>query len=183
MDRRGKAILRTFNPITLKPILYVANVAENQLTGPDSEALKTLKRIAADDKSSVVLISGRIEEEISQLDENEKDEYLKSMGLAESGLDRLVREGYKLLELMTFFTAGEDENRAWTVHKGAKAPQAAGKIHSDFERGFIRAEVVGYDDFVAYKGEAGARVAGKFRIEGKDYVVKDGDIMHFRFNV
>jgi len=177
------AILKSFNPITLKPILYVANVSENELTAPDNEALKTLRRIAADDKSSVVKISGKIEEEISQLDEAEKEEYLQSMGLEESGLDRLVREGYQLLSLMTFFTAGEDENRAWTVHKGARAPQAAGKIHSDFERGFIRAEVISYDDFVACKGESGARTAGKLRIEGKEYIVKDGDIMHFRFNV
>lgn len=175
--------LKELNLLTRKPILYVANVAEKELTSPDSEVLKVLRGIAAAEGSSVVLISGRIEEEIARLEEGEREEYLKSMGLEESGLDRLVREGYRLLDLITFFTVGGRENRAWTVRKGAKAPEAAGKIHSDFERGFIRAEVAGYDDYVACGGEAGARNLGKLRTEGREYVVRDGDIMHFRFNV
>ena len=176
--------IKSLNLITEKPILYVANVSEEDLaSGVRTDAMKQLEAIAAKDRSSVLYISGKIEEEISQLDENEKADYLRSIGLEESGLDRLVREGYKLLDLVTFFTAGGKENRAWTIRKGTTAPGAAGKIHSDFERGFIRAEVIAYDDFVKYRGEAGARDAGRFRIEGKEYVVQDGDIMHFRFNV
>ena len=183
LSEEEKAILRAYNLLTAKPVLYVANVSEEELAGADSPALVTLRKIAAEDRSSVVKISGKIEEEISQLDENEKGEYLRSVGLEESGLDRLVREGYRLLDLITFFTSGPKENRAWTVRRGAKAPEAAGKIHSDFERGFIRAEVIAFGDFVACKGEAGARTAGKLRVEGKDYVVQDGDLMHFRFSI
>jgi hypothetical protein len=179
-----RELARPLNLLTQKPILYVANVSEAEIqSGGASPAVQILKRIAAAENSSVLLISGKIEEEISQLDEGEKEGYLKSVGLEESGLDRLVREGYRLLDLITFFTSGPKENRAWTVRRGAKAPQAAGKIHSDFERGFIRAEVIAYADFVACKGEAGARERGKLRIEGKDYVVQDGDVMHFRFSV
>ena len=179
-----RELVRTLSLLTQKPILYVANVSEKEIqSGHDSPAVKTLKDIAAAEGSTAILISGKIEEEISQLDEAEKDEYLKSMGLQESGLDRLVREGHKLLELISFFTSGPKENRAWTVRKGSRAPQAAGKIHSDFERGFIRAEVIAYNDFLAYKGEAGARTAGRLRVEGKEYVVQDGDLMHFRFGV
>jgi GTP-binding protein YchF len=175
--------LKTLNLITAKPILYVGNVAEHEINQPDSAALKTLKEIAAADQTSVVVISGKIEEEISQLEEADRAEFLKTLGMTETGLERLVFAGYNLLGLLTFFTAGPKEIRAWTVEKGSKAPQAAGKIHSDFERGFIRAETIAFDDFVQHGGEVGAKNAGKLRVEGKDYVVQDGDIMHFRFNV
>jgi len=131
----------------------------------------------------VVPVCAKIEEELAQLDEAEKVEFLEEMGLDEPGLDRLIHAGYRLLGLQTYFTAGVKEVRAWTIPVGATAPQAAGKIHSDFERGFIRAEVVGYDDFIQYNGEQGAKEAGKLRSEGKEYVVKDGDVIHFRFNV
>lgn len=179
----GLAYIKTLNMITQKPILYVGNVGEDEINKPDSDALKVLKGIAERDKTSVVAISGKIEEEISQLEEAERAEFLKDLGMTETGLDRLVFAGYKLLGLITFFTSGPTENRAWTVGKGSTAPQAAGKIHSDFERGFIRAEVIAYDDFVKYNGESGAKNAGKLRVEGKEYIVQDGDIMHFRFNV
>ena len=131
----------------------------------------------------MIKISGKVEEDISRLEAGERGEFLKAMNLKESGLDQLAREGHKLLTLITFFTVGETENRAWTVEKDATAPRAAGKIHSDFEKGFIRAEVVSYEDFLKYKGEQGAREQGKFRLEGKEYIVQDGDIMHFRFSV
>ncbi|MFT5207503.1 MAG: GTP-binding protein YchF [Candidatus Omnitrophota bacterium] len=175
--------LKGLNLLTLKPTLYVANVDEDKINDTSSDAYKALAEVAAKDNSSVITISGKIEEEIAQLEDAERQEYIDSLGLKASGLERLVSEGYKLLGLMTFFTAGVEENRAWTVEKGATAPQAAGKIHTDFEHGFIRAEVVGYDDFVKYRGEIGARDAGKFRLEGKEYIVQDGDVMHFRFNV
>ena len=131
----------------------------------------------------MIVISGKVEEDISKLEAGEREEFLRAMNLKESGLDQLVREGHKLLQLITFFTVGETENRAWTVEKNASAPQAAGKIHSDFEKGFIRAEVIAYEDFVKYRGEQGAKEKGRFRLEGKEYVVQDGDIMHFRFSV
>jgi ribosome-binding ATPase len=178
-----REILDPYHLLTFKPILYVANVAENALTAPDTEALKQLRQIAAEDNSSVVLISGKIEEEIAQLDAEEKKAFLDSMGLEESGLDRLAREGHRLLELITFFTSGPKENRAWTVGKGSTAPQAAGKIHSDFERGFICADVIAYDDFVSCQGELGAKQKGKMRVEGKSYKMQDGDVVHFKFNV
>jgi len=183
LSEEEKDYFQNLNLITLKPILYVGNVSEDEVKGPKSDHLKALEEIAHQDNSSMVVISGKIEEEISQLDESEKGEYLQSIGLEESGLDQLVREGYNLLKLITFFTSGPKENRAWTVGAGSTAPQAAGKIHSDFERGFIRAEVIGFNDFVQYQGEVGAKNAGKLRVEGKEYKVVDGDIMHFRFNV
>ena len=183
LSEEKKEYFNTLNLLTQKPILYVANVAEDKITGPKSDGLKQLEDVAAKDHSSVVVISGKIESEIAQLEEAERGEYLKSVGLEETGLDRLVRGGYDLLSLITFFTSGPKENRAWTVGGGSRAPQAAGKIHSDFEKGFIRAEVINYDDFVKFGGEAGTQKAGKLRIEGKDYVVQDGDVMHFRFNV
>lgn len=176
-------LLKEVHFLTGKPILYVANVAEEELGGADSPQVVSVKKKAAEEGSAVIIISGKVEEEISKLDLAEREEFLKAMNLAESGLDQLAREGYGLLHLITFFTVGETENRAWTTEKGSRAPQAAGKIHSDFEKGFIRAEVVSYEDFVKYRGEHGAREKGKFRLEGKEYVVQDGDIMHFRFSV
>ncbi|HVE05546.1 MAG TPA: redox-regulated ATPase YchF [Rhizomicrobium sp.] len=167
--------------LTAKPVLYVSNVEEGSAAAgnPYSRAVEDMaKRQGA----GVVTISARIEEEVAQLPESERVEFLASLGLEEPGLNRLIRAGYALLGLLTFFTAGPKEARAWTVTKGARAPEAAGVIHTDFEHGFIRAETIAYDDYVAGNGEAGARDAGKFRLEGKDYVVQDGDVMHFRFN-
>jgi hypothetical protein len=167
--------------LTEKPVLYVCNVEEGSAATGNrySEAVAAMaKRQGA----GVVTISARIEEEVAQLSEGERAEFLSSLGLEEPGLNRLIRAGYALLGLLTFFTAGPKEARAWTVTRGARAPEAAGVIHTDFEHGFIRAETIAYDDYVAGNGEAGARDAGKFRLEGKDYVVQDGDVMHFRFN-
>lgn len=169
--------------LTDKPILYAANVSEGELAGPENSHTQALRAKSQAEGSAFIKICGKIEEEISKLDEVEREEFLRAMELKESGLDQLAREGHKLLNLITFFTVGEKENRAWTVRAGSTAPQAAGKIHSDFEKGFIRAEVIGYDDFVALGGEQGAKQHGKFRLEGKEYLVKDGDIVHFRFSV
>jgi GTP-binding protein YchF len=168
--------------LTTKPVLYVANVAESDL-GKDSEHVKKVRAIAAEKGGEVIVICGELEAQISQLPPHERHEFLEHMGLTESGLDALVRASYKLLNLETFFTAGPKEARAWTIHRGETAPQAAGKIHSDFERGFIRAETIAYDDYVQCAGEQGARAAGKMRSEGKEYVVEDGDVILFRFNV
>lgn len=173
--------LRQLSLMTLKPTLYVANVDENGFEG--NPLVEELSRIAADEGAEVVAICNKLEAEIAELEDDDKLEFLQEMGMDEPGLNRLIRAGYKLLGLHTYFTAGVKEVRAWTIPVGATAPQAAGKIHTDFEKGFIRAEVVGYDDFVAYKGEQGAKDAGKWRLEGKDYVVRDGDVIHFRFNV
>jgi len=162
--------------------LYVCNVSEDDL--PDGNAwVEQVRRRAEEENAQVVVIAAALEEQLAQLDEEEQREYLESLGLEEPGLNRLIRAGYTLLDLITFFTAGPKEARAWTVRRGATAPKAAGVIHSDFERGFIRAEVIAYEDYIACGGEAGARDAGKLRQEGKDYVVQDGDVMHFRFNV
>jgi GTP-binding protein YchF len=167
--------------MTAKPVLYVCNVDEaSASTG--NKFSTAVEEMAKRQGAGSVAISARIEEEVAQLPSGEREEFLASLGLEEPGLNRLIRAGYALLGLITFFTAGPKEARAWTVTKGAKAPQAAGVIHTDFEHGFIRAETIAYDDYVAGNGEAGARDAGKFRLEGKDYVVQDGDVMHFRFN-
>ncbi len=174
--------LRDLHLLTAKPVLYVANVAEDDLEGKH-QFVSQVMEIAAADGSGVVVICGKIEAEIAELDGGEKHAFLQEMGLAESGLDRLIRAGYELLGLITYFTAGVKEVRAWTITQGTKAPQAAGVIHTDFEKGFIRAEVIGFDDYIACKGEAGAKEKGLMRLEGKEYVVKDGDVMHFRFNV
>jgi ribosome-binding ATPase len=168
--------------LTMKPVLYVANVAENDL-GQETPLLQKLRRVAADKGGEVVVICGELEAQIAQLPPEERADFLKEMGLEEPGLDLLVRAAYKLLDLETFFTAGPKEARAWTIHRGSRAPQAAGKIHTDFERGFIRAETIGYGDYLACKGEQGAKAAGKMRSEGKDYEVQDGDVILFRFNV
>ena len=178
-----KALLKEVNFLTEKPLLYVANVAEEELGKPDSVHTAAVRKRAGEEGTAVIVISGKVEEDISRLEAGEREDFLKAMNLAESGLDQLAREGHKLLKLITFFTVGEKENRAWNVGWGSHAPQAAGKIHSDFEKGFIRAEVVSYDDFVKHKGEQGAREHGKFRLEGKEYVVQDGDVMHFRFSL
>ncbi|MCG7897805.1 MAG: redox-regulated ATPase YchF [Candidatus Thiodiazotropha lotti] len=173
--------LRDLFLLTIKPVLYIANVDEEGFA--DNPHLQTLHDLAAEEGAEVVPVCAAIEAEIVELDEEERGEFLADMGLEEPGLNRVVRAGYQLLGLETYFTAGEKEVRAWTIPAAATAPQAAGVIHTDFERGFIRAEVIAYDDFVACKGEQGAREAGKLRSEGKEYVVSDGDVIHFRFNV
>ena len=173
--------LRELQLLTAKPVMYVANVAETGFA--NNPLLTALEQHAAAEGAVVVPICAAIEAEIAQLDEGERDEFLAELGLKEPGLNRVIRAAYGLLGLQTFFTAGPKEVRAWTVRVGATAPQAAGVIHSDFERGFIRAEVIAFADYLANKGEAGARDAGKLRLEGKEYVVQEGDVMHFRFNV
>ncbi|MDA0222737.1 MAG: redox-regulated ATPase YchF [Proteobacteria bacterium] len=164
--------------LTAKPVLFVCNVEEDNAASGNSLSAKVVEMAAAQGAGCVV-ISAAIEEEISQLEDDERDMFLTEMGLAEAGLDRLIRAGYELLHLQTYFTIGPKEARAWTIHAGTLAPQAAGVIHGDFERGFIRAETIAYDDFVTLKGEQGAKEAGKMRAEGKAYVVKDGDVLHF----
>ena len=173
--------LRELQLLTAKPVMYVANVAEHGFK--DNPLLATLERHAAAEGAAVVPVCAAIEAEIAQLDEAERSEFLAELGLAEPGLNRVIRAGYRLLGLQTFFTAGPKEVRAWTVSVGASAPQAAAVIHTDFERGFIRAEVIAFADYLAGKGEAGAREAGKLRLEGKEYIVQEGDVMYFRFNV
>jgi len=177
-----QAALAELSLITMKPVLYVANVAEGDL-GKETPLLQRVRQVAKDKGGEVVVICGELEAQIAQLPENERGEFLHDMGLEEPGLDVLIRAAYKLLDLETYFTAGPKEARAWTIHRGSKAPQAAGKIHSDFERGFIRAETIAYDDYIAHAGEQGAKAAGRMRSEGKDYEVQDGDVILFRFNV
>jgi hypothetical protein len=178
-DERG--LLRELFLLTAKPTMIIANVAEDGFD--DNPLLDRIRNHAAAEGAVVVPVCAAIEAEIVELDESERAEFLADMGLDEPGLNRVVRAGYRLLGLETYFTAGPKEARAWTIPKGATAPQAAGVIHTDFERGFIRAEVISYDDFVACNGEQGAKEAGKLRSEGKDYIVRDGDVIHFRFNV
>ena len=173
--------LRELQLLTAKPVMYVANVDEKGFTG--NPLLAALEQHAPAEGAQVVPVCAAIEAEIAQLDEAERNEFLAELGLTEPGLSRVIRAAYRLLGLQTFFTAGPKEVRAWTVRTGATAPQAAGVIHTDFERGFIRAEVIAFADYLAGKGEAGARDAGKLRLEGKDYIVQEGDVMHFRFNV
>ncbi len=173
--------LRDLHLLTIKRTLYIANVNEDGFEG--NPHLDAVRALAAEEGAEVVPVCAAVEAELAELDDAEKAEFLAEMGLEEPGLDRVVRAGYRLLHLQTYFTAGPKEVRAWTIPVGATAAQAAGVIHTDFERGFIRAEVVAYDDFVACKGEQGAKEAGKLRLEGRDYVVQDGDVMHFRFNV
>ena len=169
--------------LTIKPVLYVANIDESALGGPEPEWVESVRRIAATENAEVVSISAKIEEEISVLDDEERAVFLADLGLEESGLDKIIKAGYHLLGLMSFLTAGSTEVRAWTIKRGTKAPQAAGKIHSDFERGFIRAEVVAFDDLMASGTYAIAREKGQVRSEGKEYVMQDGDVVLFRFNV
>jgi len=167
--------------ITAKPVMYVANVDENGIGG--NEFVEKVQAIAQAEGAPVVIVCAAMEAEIAELDEEDKQTFLDDLGLEEPGLNRVIRAGYELLGLQTYFTAGEKEVRAWTFHKGATAPQAAGVIHTDFEKGFIRAETVSYDDFISHKGEQGAKEAGRLRLEGKEYIVQEGDILHFRFNV
>jgi len=181
LDADERHAARDLHLLTMKPMLYIANVAEDGFE--DNPLLDRLRAAVEDEQAQIVPICAAIEAEIARLDEADKGEFLESMGLTEPGLHRVIRAGYALLDLQTFFTAGPKEVRAWTVKRNATAPQGAGRIHTDFERGFIRAEVIGYDDFVALGGEQGAKEAGKWRLEGKDYLLREGDVVHFRFNV
>lgn len=181
LDAAQIALLKPLCLLTIKPAMYVANVAEDGFK--NNPLLTRLEEFAEREGAPVVAICAALESEISELSDEDKNEFLADIGLAEPGLNRLIRVAYKLLGLQTYFTAGVKEVRAWTIHTGDTAPQAAGVIHNDFEHGFIRAEVISYDDFVACKGEAGAKEKGKMRLEGKGYLVQDGDVMHFRFNV
>ncbi|MBS0320074.1 MAG: redox-regulated ATPase YchF [Proteobacteria bacterium] len=176
-----RALLAPYFLLTMKPTMYVANVSEKGFT--DNPLLDAVKAYADREGAPVVAVCAALEAEIADLDGDDKLAFLADLNLTEPGLDRVIHAGYRLLGLQTYFTAGEKEVRAWTVAVGATAPQAAGVIHTDFEKGFIRAETIAYDDYVRYRGEAGAKEAGRMRLEGKDYVVKDGDVMHFRFNV
>ena len=184
-DEEEQAWLESYNLLTYKPVIYAANVAEDDLAddGASNEHVQAVRKYAAEQNSEIFVICAEIEEEISELDDDEKKMFLEDLGLKESGLEKLIKASYKLLGLISYLTAGEPEVRAWTITEGTKAPQAAGKIHSDFERGFIRAEVVSYDDLIACGSHTAAKEKGLIRLEGKDYVVKDGDIMLFRFNV
>ncbi len=175
-------LIRDLNLLTRKPMLYIANVDEAGLAA-DTPLLTRVREHAAAEGAEVAAVSARMEAEIAELADDEKQEFLRDLGLEEPGLDRVIRAAYKLLDLETYFTAGPKEVRAWTVRRGSTAPQAAGVIHTDFEKGFIRAEVIAYADFIAHNGEAGAKEAGRWRLEGKDYIVAEGDVMHFRFNV
>jgi GTP-binding protein YchF len=181
LSEDDSAAIKDLHLVSGKPTLYVANVAEDGFE--DNSLLQEVEAIAREEGSEVVVISNKIESELAGLADEEKVEFLEDMNLSEPGLNRLIRSGYKLLGLQQYFTAGPKEVRAWTITKGLNAPQAAGKIHSDFEKGFIRAEVVSFDDFVSAGGEQKAKEAGKWRLEGKDYIVSDGDVIHFRFNV
>jgi GTP-binding protein YchF len=181
LDANEHLLLRDFHLLTDKPVMYVANVDESGFV--NNPRLDRVRELAALEGAIVVPVCAAIEAEIAQLDEADRADFLAELKLDEPGLNRVIRGGYALLGLQTYFTAGVKEVRAWTVHRGATAPQAAGVIHTDFEKGFIRAEVIAYEDFVACKGEAGAKEAGKLRLEGKEYLVREGDVMHFRFNV
>ena len=184
-DEEEQAWLESYNLLTYKPVIYVANVSEDDLAddAANNEGVQAVREYAKGEQSEVFVVCAEIEAEISELDDDEKKMFLEDLGLKESGLEKLIKASYKLLGLISYLTAGEPEVRAWTITEGTKAPQAAGKIHSDFERGFIRAEVVSYDDLIACGSHTAAKEKGLIRLEGKDYVVKDGDIMLFRFNV
>ncbi len=181
LSKEERLAIREFHFITAKPVLYICNVAEDGLS--DNPLVDEVRAIAATEAAEVVVVSNKIEAEVAELDDEERQEFLDDLGIAEPGLNRVIRAGYKLLGLQQYFTAGPKEVRAWTIPVGARAPQAAGVIHTDFEKGFIRAEVVSFDDFVTHGGEQGAKDAGRWRLEGKDYEVADGDVVHFRFNV
>ena len=180
-DDNELKLVKQMQLLTSKPTLYIANVSEEGFD--DNPHLDAVRTMAEQENAQVVAICNKLEAEISELEDDERDEFLADLGMDEPGLDRVIRAGYQLLGLHTYFTAGVKEVRAWTVKKGATAPEGAGVIHTDFQKGFIRAEVVGYQDFVELGGESGAKEAGKWRLEGKDYVLKDGDVVHFRFNV
>ena len=181
LDKEESIDAQALNLLTAKPVMYIANVDEEGFSGNDH--LDTVKKIALEEKAQVVTICNKLEAEIAELEDSERLEFLDDLGLKEAGLDRVIRAGYILLGLQTYFTAGPKEARAWTIKQGALAPKAAAAIHTDFEKGFIRAEVIGFDDYIEGRGEAGAKDAGKWRLEGKEYIVQDGDVIHFRFNV
>lgn len=181
LDEDEQKLVRSFHLLTTKPTMYIANVDEEGFE--NNPYLDTVKEIAANENAIVVAICNKLEAEIIELEDEEKAEFLEELGFDEPGLNRVIRGGYELLGLHTYFTAGVKEVRAWTVRVGAKAPEAAGVIHTDFEKGFIRAEITSYDDYIQYNGESGAKEAGKWRLEGKEYIVQDGDVIHFRFNV
>lgn len=181
LDADEHKTIRSYNLLTLKPIMYICNVAEDGFE--DNPYVEEVIAIAEKEGAEVVAVCASIEAEIAELDDEDKADFIESMGLDEPGLNRVIRAGYRLLDLQTYFTAGVKEVRAWTVKRNSTAPQAAGVIHTDFEKGFIRAEVISYDDFIQFQGEQGAKDAGKWRLEGKDYRVTDGDVIHFRFNV
>ena len=181
VEEEDRKSLRTWQFITRKPVLYVANVDDR--AAEDNEHVAAVRGRAANENAEVVVLCAAMEAELAELDDEDQAEFLAELGQTEPGLHRLIRTGYDLLDLLTFFTAGPKEVRAWTVRKGSTAPNAAGRIHTDFEKGFIRAEVTAYDDYIACKGESGAKAAGKLRLEGKEYIVHEGDVMHFRFNV
>ena len=184
LTEEEQELLGDVHLLTMKPILYVTNVAEGEVADTSANPhVQAVKKYAAEEGSEVIVVSAKMESEIAELDAEEAAEFLAMAGLEETGLDRLIKAGFKLLGLMTFLTAGEIESRAWTIKQNTKAPQAAGKIHTDFERGFIRAEIVSYDDLVACGSKAAAREKGLVRLEGKDYVMQDGDVVEFRFNV
>ena len=184
-DEEEEELFQSFNLLTAKPVIFAANVTEDDLPndGEDNEGVQKLRKYAEEEKCEVFVVRAQIEQEIAELEDDEKKMFLEDLGLKESGLEKLIRASYRLLGLISYLTAGEPEVRAWTITKGTKAPQAAGKIHTDFERGFIRAEVVAYDDLIACGSHNAAKEKGLIRLEGKDYVVQDGDIMLFRFNV
>ncbi|TGD71533.1 redox-regulated ATPase YchF [Mangrovimicrobium sediminis] len=181
LDDNEKALVKQLFLLTVKPTMYIANVNEDGFE--DNPFLDQVRAIAEGENAVVVPICNKLESEIIELDDDERDEFLADLGMEEPGLNRVIRAGYELLNLQTYFTAGEKEVRAWTVKVGATAPEAAGVIHTDFQKGFIRAEVISYEDFIQHKGEQGAKDAGRWRLEGKDYIVQDGDVIHFRFNV
>ena len=178
-----KKILKSYSFLTLKPIIYLANIKESELGNPDNEYVKQVKEYASKENAEVVSLCAKVEEDLSELTKEEKQEMLEALGLEESGLDKLIQATYDILGLATYFTVGKDEVRAWTFKKGMNAKQCAGIIHSDFEKGFIRAEVISYDDLIEYGNELKVKEAGRARLEGKDYIMQDGDICHFRFNV
>ena len=185
-DEEEREMLKGYFLLTSKPIIFASNVSETEVASASAENnqfIKVVEERAAKENAQMVIISAKVEEEIAQLEGEEKAMFLDELGFKESGLDRLIRASYKLLGLFSYLTAGKQEVRAWTIPVGTKAPQAAGKIHTDFEKGFIRAEIVGYDDLIQYGSVNAAREHGKVRVEGKDYVMQDGDVVHFRFNV
>lgn len=182
IDEDNATLIKNMNLITSKPILYVCNVNEEDAAVGNAYS-EIITKKANDEKAPIIIISAKIEEEMSGLDEEDKIEFLKDLGLNETGLAKIIRTGYGILNLDTFFTIGPKEAHAWTIRRGSLAPKAAGVIHTDFEKGFIRAETISYEDYIQYNGEQGAKEAGKLRLEGKDYVIQDGDVLHFRFNV
>jgi hypothetical protein len=181
LSKEEIAAVAYLNFLTIKPTMYIANVNDDGFE--NNPHLDTVKAIADKEGAVVVAVCAEVEGELSEMDDEDRAEFMAEMGLDEPGLNRVINSGYGLLQLQTYFTAGVKEVRAWTVKQNATAPQAAGVIHTDFEKGFIRAEIVGYNDFIEFNGESGAKEAGKWRLEGKDYRVKDGDVIHFRFNV